>query len=140
MKAIILLVRFLFSLIFIVTITSHFSPHTIQYAASAGVPVPSILVPLAAIIATLGGLSILLGFKARLGAWLIVIFLVPVTLWMHRFWSVADPGMQAMQKINFMKNLSLTGAALLISQFGARPASLDAKKERKEIELQQKIK
>src|SRR5437763_11228011 len=103
MKAIVLIGRILFSFIFILTITSHFSSKTVDYAASAGVPMPSILVPLAAIIATLGGLSILLGFKAKAGAWLIVLFLVPITHYMHRFWSVNDPGMQAMQKINFMK-------------------------------------
>jgi putative oxidoreductase len=127
MKAIVLLGRILFSFIFILTITSHFSSKTIEYASSAGVPMPSILVPLAGIIATLGGLSILLGFKARAGAWLIVIFLIPVTLYMHRFWSVPDPGMQAMQKINFMKNLSLLGAAFIISQFGSGPLSVDNK-------------
>jgi putative oxidoreductase len=127
MKAIVLIGRILFSFIFILTITSHFSSKTIDYAASAGVPMPSILVPLAGIIATLGGLSIFLGFKAKAGAWLIVLFLVPVTLYMHRFWSVTDPGMQAMQKINFMKNLSLIGAALIISQFGSGPLSVDNK-------------
>jgi len=125
MKFITIIGRILYSFIFIGTIATHFSSGTIQHATAAGVPFPSVSVPLAAIIATLGGLSILLGYKAKVGSWLIVLFLIPVTLYMHRFWNVPDPGMQAMQKINFMKNISLLGAALIISQLGSGPGSID---------------
>jgi putative oxidoreductase len=48
---------------------------------------------------------------------------------MHKFWGIADPMMARMQQVMFMKNLSLLGAALLISYFGAGPLSLDARKE-----------
>jgi putative oxidoreductase len=74
-----------------------------------------------------GGLSILLGYRAKLGAWLIVLFLVGVTPMMHKFWGVADPMMQQMQMIMFMKNVSMLGGALLISQLGSGPWSLDAR-------------
>ncbi len=47
--------------------------------------------------AILGGLSILLGFPEKLGAWLLVHFLVPVTFTMHNFWAVKDPMMQQIQ-------------------------------------------
>jgi uncharacterized membrane protein YphA (DoxX/SURF4 family) len=46
---------------------------------------------------------------------------------MHRFWTVSDPMMHQMQMINFMKNLSIIGGALLITYFGAGPLSLDTK-------------
>jgi len=81
-------------------------------------------------VAVAGGLSILLGYRARIGAWLLVIFLVPVTLMMHNFWVVKDPMMAQMQMVMFMKNLSMLGGALLISQFGSGPWSLDARRER----------
>jgi len=84
-------------------------------------------VPLSGVIALLGGLGILLGFKARYGAWLIVIFLVPVTFMIHDFWTVADPMMRQMQQINFMKNLAMLGAALMITHFGSGPLSVDKK-------------
>jgi putative oxidoreductase len=74
-----------------------------------------------------GGLSILLGYRARLGAWLVVLFLVPVTLMMHKFWTIGDPMMAQMQQIMFLKNVSMLGGALLISQFGAGPISLDSR-------------
>jgi putative oxidoreductase len=82
------------------------------------------------VLAIAGGLSILLGYRAKLGAWLIVLFLVPVSLMMHKFWMVPDPMMAQIQMILFMKNVSMLGGALLISQFGAGPFSLDARRSR----------
>ncbi len=126
--AIVVLGRLLFTLIFLMTALSHFSKGAIAYAASQGVPLASIAVPLSGVIAIAGGLSILFGFHARIGAWLIVLFLVPVTFMMHKFWGLTDPMVMQTQMVNFMKNISMVGAALLITQFGAGPASLDARR------------
>jgi putative oxidoreductase len=116
--------RVLFSLIFITSSFAHFSQGAIQYASSMGVPMASILVPCAGILAFFGGLSILLGYKAKIGAWLIVLFLVPVTLMMHSFWQVEDPQAAMLQYIMFMKNLSMLGGALVIAYFGSGPLSI----------------
>src|SRR6266446_2469876 len=62
--SIVLLGRFLFSLIFIMSAAGHFSKETIAYAAAQGVPSASITVPFSGIIALLGGLSILFGYRA----------------------------------------------------------------------------
>lgn len=128
--AVVVLGRFFFALIFLMAGANNFSRQAIGYAASQGVPLASIAVPLSAVLAVAGGLSILLGYRAKLGAWLIVLFLVPVTLMMHKFWVVQDPMMAQMQMIMFMKNVSMLGGALLISQFGAGPFSLDARRSR----------
>jgi putative oxidoreductase len=126
--AIVLIGRFFFALIFLMSGSNHFSPQTIAYAASQGVPLASIAVPLSGIIAMAGGLSILLGYRAKIGAWLIVLFLVPVTLMMHNFWTMHDPTTAQMNMIMFMKNMAMLGGALLISQFGSGPLSLDNRK------------
>ena len=115
--------RFLFVLIFLMSGFTHFSKQTIGFAASQGVPMASIVVPASGLIAFFGGLSILLGYRAKLGAWLIVIFLLGVTP-MHKFWGVTDPMMQQMQMVMFMKNLTMLGGALLITQLGSGPWSL----------------
>jgi putative oxidoreductase len=128
--AVVVLGRFLFALIFLMAGANHFNKQTIGYAASQGVPLTAIAVPLAGVLAIAGGLSILLGYRAKLGAWLIVFFLVPVSLMMHKFWTVTDPMMAQIQMILFMKNISMLGGALLISQFGAGPSSLDARRSR----------
>lgn len=125
-----LLGRIFYSYIFISSSLNHFSEGAIQYAASKGVPFPEYLVPLSGIIAFLGGLSILLGIKAKCGAWLIVLFLVPVTLMMHQFWGI-DQSAAGTQYLFFVKNLSMLGAALLITQVGPGPWSVDSWLEKK---------
>ena len=86
-----------------------------------------LLVPASGILALVGGLSILLGYRAKMGAWLLVLFLVPVTVMMHNFWAVKDPMMAQMQMAMFLKNVTMLGGALLISQLGAGPWSFDAR-------------
>jgi putative oxidoreductase len=125
MSIVALIGRVLFSMIFIFSGISHFLHSTIEYAASQGVPMASFTVPLSGAIAVAGGLSILAGYRARWGAILIVVFLIPVTLSMHKFWTVTDPAMAQMQMAHFMKNVALLGAALLIAYFGSGPLSVD---------------
>jgi len=52
------------------------------------------------VISLVGGLSILLGYRAKIGAWLIVVFLLIVTPIMHKFWGLTDPMMAQVQMIN----------------------------------------
>ena len=126
---IVLLGRFLFAAIFVMSGPRHFMSQTIAYAAAQGVPLASIAVPLSGAIALVGGLSILLGYRAKIGAWLIVLFLALVTPMLHKFWGITDPMMQQMQMAMFFKNASMLGAALLITQLGSGPWSLDAQKK-----------
>ncbi len=127
MKYIVLLGRILYSAMFLKSAPGHFTGQMLGYASAHGVPAASILVPFAGVLLLLGGLSILLGFKAKWGAWLIVLFLIPVTFTMHAFWKETDPMQMQMQMAHFMKNLSMLGAALLIAYFGSGPLSLDAR-------------
>lgn len=127
MRALILAGRVLFAIIFVVSGFNHFSQPMIGYAASAGVPMANIAVPLSGVMAIVGGLMIALGFQARLGGILIALFLIPVTLFMHAFWKVSDPMQHQMQLVNFMKNLALLGGALTFIYFGAGPLSVDAR-------------
>ncbi|KXB97240.1 MAG: DoxX family protein [Chlorobi bacterium NICIL-2] len=122
--------RILYSLIFLMSgLTVHFSAQGVQFAEAQGVPAASVLVPLSGILAVLGALSIILGYRAKLGAWLLVLFLVPVTFTMHAFWAVTDPMQQSIQMSMFLKNLALLGGALLIAYHGAGPLSLDERKQ-----------
>ena len=122
--------RALFAAIFIAAAFGHFSHQTVAYAARQGVPLADIAVPLSGLLAMAGGLSVLLGYHAKIGAWLLVLFLLPVTFMMHRFWAVDDPMMVAIQQAMFMKNLSMLGGALLVAFFGAGPFSIDARQGR----------
>lgn len=121
--------RLFYVTIFLMSGLTHFTAKPVAYAAAAGVPFPSLAVPASGVLALAGALSVLLGYHARIGAWLLVLFLVPVTLMMHNFWAIKDPMMAQMQMAMFMKNVSMLGGALLISQFGAGPWSLDARRK-----------
>ena len=115
--------RILFALIFLASGFNHFSPVTIAYADSQGVPIAAISVPFFGVIAIVGAVSIMVGYPGRIGALLIIVFLVPVTVFMHRFWSVSDPTMRQMQFINFMKNLALLGGAIMLLVRGTEPGA-----------------
>jgi putative oxidoreductase len=127
MRETLLLGRIFFSLIFLVAGFGHFSDSTISYAASQGVPYAGLTVPLSGLLAIFGGLSILFGYKAKIGAWALVVFLVPVTLTMHAFWMVSDPAAAALQQAMFFKNLSMLGGALTFAYFGAGAYSVDSR-------------
>ncbi len=119
--------RSAFAAAFVLFAPGNFSQEGIAWAAAQGVPLPRGLVPLAGVISLAGGLSVILGYRAKIGAWLLVLFLVPVNGFMHNFWAVKDPMMAQFQLGFFVANLSRIGAALLIAYFGAGPLSFDAR-------------
>ncbi|WP_424101593.1 DoxX family protein [Moorena producens] len=95
-----------------------FNPtYTQQLMESKGVPgvliIPTIIILLA------GGLSVLLGYKARWGALALIGFLIPTTLIFHTDFS------NQMQEIQFLKNLGLIGGLLMVATFGPGPVSFD---------------
>jgi len=118
--------RILFALIFLVAAPRHFSAEGMRHAAELGVPWPGLLVPASGLLAIAGALSIALGYRARWGAWALVAFLLPVTFMMHAFWRITDLELAHVQQAMFAKNISMLGAALLLTQFGAGKVSLDA--------------
>ena len=102
---------------------------TAGYMASVGMPmIPVFLI--GAIVLEIGGsLSVILGFKARLGALALIVFTIPATFIFHAYWAV-DPAQMQLQQIMFMKNLGLIGGLLMVMAFGAGPVSLDGKSGR----------
>jgi len=119
--------RILFALIFITAAPRHFTYEGIQHAADLGVPLASVMVPISGLMAIAGGLSVATGYKTKCGAWLLVAFLLPVTFMMHGFWRLHGAEQIHIQQAMFAKNLSMLGAALLLTQFGAGPMSFDQK-------------
>ncbi len=86
---------------------------TQQYMASYGMPLTGLFLMGAIALELAGGLSVLLGYKARWGAIALIIFLIPATLIFHT--NFADQ----MQTIQFMKNLAILGGLLMIIQSGS---------------------
>lgn len=79
----------------------------------------------AATIEAIGGLFLFFGCKARLGAILLLVFIVPVTYIFHDFWILEGADRQ-MQMILFSKNLAIFGGLLYILSCGSGDCSVDA--------------
>lgn len=103
---------------------------TAAYIASKGLPLPEVLTAITIFIELVLGLAIVIGFKARVAALLIALWLIPTTLLFHNFWAVPQAQV-AMQKINFMKNVSIFGGMLLLMAFGPGRFSLDGGRGRR---------
>jgi len=71
-------------------------------------------------------LLFLVGFKTRLMAIILAVFTVATAFLGHAFWN-APPEMLMAQKINFFKNLAITGGLLAFFAFGPGRFSIDKK-------------
>lgn len=100
---------------------------TLAYMQSKGVLLAEIALVITIIVEIGAALMLILGWKARLGAAALFLWMIPVTLIFHAFWAVPPEEVQ-MQTIQFFKNLGLMGAMLLIVGFGSGPYSVDARR------------
>ena len=97
---------------------------TAGYMASEGMTLVPLFLVAAILFEVLGGLSVLLGMKARVGAAALIVFLIPATLIFHDFWAFEGMERQIYMAM-FMKNLAIMGGLLLVIAFGAGPLSID---------------
>jgi putative oxidoreductase len=121
MDVLVLIGRILFVGVFLAGAMGHFAmtEGMTGYAQSKGVPAARIAVLGVGVLLGLGALSVLLGLWADLGALLLVVFLVPTAVMMHGFWSETDPQAKQMEQTQFLKDLGLAGAALMLFAFFA---------------------
>lgn len=115
--------RILFCMVFIGSGMNHLtqSQPMAQYAAAKGVPGARPAVILTGLMMLAGAVMILLGWNRAIGAWLLVVFLVPTAFMMHAFWREDDPMVKQNEMAHFMKNLALAGAAMLIAFYANSP-------------------
>jgi putative oxidoreductase len=102
-----------------------------EMMADKGVPQPKILLAGAIAFLILGSVSLILGFRARLGALLLLAFLAAATHYFHAFWKLPpDTAAETIrnEQIAFMKNLALMGTMVFLLANGAGPWSLDARR------------
>ena len=116
MDILLIIGRVLFSLIFISSGLSHITKVEAMsgYAQFKKVPAPKLAVIVSGLMILLGGLYVALGVYADLGGLFLAVFLILTAFMMHNFWTIQDPQAKQGEMINFMKNLALAGAALII--------------------------
>lgn len=130
--------RVLIALIFLMSAIGSKIPkftNVAEYMASEGVPIPRIMLSGAIVFLIIGSFSIIVGYKVRFGAGMLLVFLLLATYFFHDFWGVEGEEKEA-QMIQFMKNLSLMGTMLFLIANGAGPISMDASTNAKPLEQQ----
>ena len=125
--------RLLLSLIFVASAAGKLSDwqSPAKMMAEKGVPAVDALLSIAIALEIFGGVMVLLGFHARVGALALLMFLVPVTLIMHNFWTIEEVPARMEQMINFMKNVSISGGLLMVLALGPGPLSIDSLRQPK---------
>ena len=79
---------------------------------------PFILV-VVTVLELIGGVLVLIGYRARLGAILLLIFFIPITIFFHQFWFLEGQAKE-MQYVYFLKNIAIMGGLLYVLAFGAK--------------------
>jgi putative oxidoreductase len=122
--SIVMVGRILFTLIFFISGVTHFTDiESYNALMHESIPYRTFWVLSSGVVELAGAIMILFNRSARLGGWLLVVFLVPVTFAVHGFemMTTDNAQMQAVQTSFFLKGLAMTGAALLITQLGVQP-------------------
>ena len=106
--------RILIAIIFLLSgidKVTHYA-QTLGYMTKAGLPFPEVLLVVSGVVEIGCALAIVIGWKSRLAALGLVIWMIPVTLIFHN----PAGGQEAM--IHFMKNLAITGGLLVLFASG----------------------
>src|SRR5580704_14066362 len=96
----------------------------VGYATAMHLPAPGVAIALAAVVELACGLAVLAGFKTRLVAWVLFLYLIPVTFFFHNFWAMQGAEQQQ-NMIEFLKNVSIMGGLVILATNGAGPYSVD---------------
>jgi putative oxidoreductase len=98
---------------------------TVTLMTSKGIPFSEFLLLPSIVLLLVGGIGLLLGWRARWAALALIVFMIPATLYFHDFWNY--PAQQFVNQFHhFFKNLAIIGALFMIAGMGAGRFSVDA--------------
>jgi putative oxidoreductase len=116
MDVVVLVGRILYVAIFLTSGVNHFrnvEPMS-RYAQSKGIPAARWVVLVSGAVIVIGGLMVLLGVWADLGTLLIAAFLLSTAVLIHDFWRQSDETARTTERLQFLKDLSLAGASIML--------------------------
>ena len=116
MDLIIVIGRILFGGFFLMSGINHFAKLEAMtgYAKYKKLPAAKLGVLISGLRLVIGGITIILGYYADLGALLLAIFLVLAAVIFHNFWKETDATAKQNEMLGFMKDMALAGAALIL--------------------------
>ena len=124
-----LLGRVLLAAIFLGSAAMNHIPNfngVVQMMAKEGVPMPTASHVIAIALMLVGGILLVLGYYARFGATLLLVFLILAAYYFHDFWTL-DAAAAQEQQIHFMKNVAMMGGMLIIIANGPGAWSIDGR-------------
>ncbi|MEL6494231.1 MAG: DoxX family protein [Cyanobacteria bacterium J06623_7] len=89
---------------------------TVSMMTNKGLPIPDLMLIFTIIFQLLGGLSLLLGYKVKIGSILLILFLIPASFAFHN---------PATDINGFLKNIGLIGGLLMVMSAGGGALSID---------------
>ncbi|MEP7181393.1 MAG: DoxX family protein [Betaproteobacteria bacterium] len=98
---------------------------TAAYIASKHLPLPPVATAIAIVVELVGGLMVVVGWKARWAALAVAVFTVFATILFHNFWAMTDAATADVNRLMFLKNVAVIGGLLILGAFGPGRYSLD---------------
>jgi putative oxidoreductase len=129
-----LLGRVLLAAIFLGSAAMNHIPNfndVVQAMTKEGVPLPTASHVIAIAFMLVGGILLVLGYYARFGATLLLIFLMLAAYYFHDFWTLEGAAAQE-QQIHFMKNVAMMGGMLIVIANGPGAWSIDGRRKKAE--------
>ncbi|MFC4821684.1 DoxX family protein [Dokdonella ginsengisoli] len=118
--ALILIARILLTALFVISGFGKLTDYTgtVNYLTYVGAPMPSVAAAVAIAMELLVGLALLVGFRVRTLALVLLLFVAGAAIIGHPFWTM-EAAERALNQTQFLKNLSIMGGLLLLAITGA---------------------
>jgi len=89
----------------------------VTYMERHHIPMVPLLLAAATVIELAGSLCLILGWQARIAAFVMFLYTTIVTILLHNYWALAGQA-RGVQETHFRKNLAIMGGLLLLSWCG----------------------
>ncbi len=101
---------------------------TVAYMAAHNVPFVTTLLVVTIVIQITAGSAVIVGYHARIAAFLLAGLTLVISLYMHNFWDYAEGMEKSHETQNFFKNMGILAGLLIVSSIGTGPFSIDRRK------------
>jgi putative oxidoreductase len=102
----------------------------VKFAAETGnVLSPTVVAWMVALVDLIGGLLLLIGFKTRWAALVLIVFVASTIWFAHPFWTMEGTA-RAGNQAHALKNLAIIGALLVFAAYGGGRYSVDGMRRR----------
>lgn len=95
-----------------------------QYMASHNVPFIPVLLVVTILLQICCGAALILGFRAKLAAFILAGLTLVISVYMHNFWNLPEGSDVAHETQNFVKNMAIMAGLLIVASRGTGKFSL----------------